>query len=440
MTSWLACCVLLAISISGAQAAVVWTSPGKLPVTAGKLWSLAIDPANPLIALAGTDSGVYRSADGGIKWAATSLHGERVFVVGFDPRGSHPALAGTDGHGVSMSADGGGTWADSSSGLTSLIVRCMTFGVSAIAVGTDKGVDASPDGKTWSAIGPVAVSVSAITVAANSPSFTLLAGTDSGDVSNGALYEYTPTGWVVLGPSSGLPKGVTVFGLASGPPTTANPKRSLVVNASITPAQVGGTYRSVDGGVNWTASQGIPKIADTQLLAPTTTTISPLDPNLVYIGADYGGSSGGDLLRSTDGGATFAVFDSGLPDGSKNVTTIAVAPTTPPIVMAGLNPPTGSGALVYKTTDAQAPPPPRLVAEAGAPAPSAVPTPAPTATPAVVPSATPAPVSTPSGLRAFAQSALHWPTPLIYELLFVLLVIYVFVRWRQRAYIEGPPD
>jgi hypothetical protein len=33
----------------------------------------------------------------------------------------------------------------------------------------------------------------------------------------------------------------------------------------------------------------------------------------------------------------------------------------------------------------------------------------------------------------------HWPVPLVFEVLLVLAVAYLFVRWRQRYYVEGPP-
>ncbi|MGA8668080.1 MAG: hypothetical protein WB804_14575, partial [Candidatus Dormiibacterota bacterium] len=71
--------------------------------------------------------------------------------------------------------------------------------------------------------------------------------------------------------------------------------------------------------------------------------------------------------------------------------------------------------------------------------PSSVPTPIATATPvpqAVRPAPTPAVAS---GIQRFAEAAFHWPTPLVYEVFFVLLALYVFIRWRQRYYVEGPP-
>ena len=50
-----------------------------------------------------------------------------------------------------------------------------------------------------------------------------------------------------------------------------------------------------------------------------------------------------------------------------------------------------------------------------------------------------APPPPPSGIQRFAQAAFHWPTPLVYEVFFLLLALYVYIRWRQRYYVDGPP-
>jgi hypothetical protein len=219
-----------------------------------------------------------------------------------------------------------------------------------------------------------------------------------------------------------------VSSITAGQIDRAVPKRPLIVATSQ------GIFRSGDGGATWTAGTGVP-----QALTLTVAQFGPLDPNLAYAGADSGGSSGGDFYRSTDGGLTYHKADTGLPSGSKNVDAIAIANTTPPEVVVALNPPTGDSHL-YLESDASAPAPPPLVPEApGALVPSSVPTPVPTATPvaqAAKPVATPPAVS---GIQRFAQAAFHWPTPLVYEVFFVLLALYVFIRWRQRYYVEGPP-
>jgi hypothetical protein len=402
---------------------------GALPgLGAGKIWSLAVEPSVPSTIVAGTDNGAYVSRDSGATWAPT-LTGIRVWTVGFDTKKTSEAFAGTDGKGVFASSDAGATWQDASSGLGNLDVRSLAFGFDGIAAGTNAGVALSPNGMVWHDGGLDRYSIAAVAVAANSPQFTVIAGADgaiSGTLASGYLFGSTGGGaWEVF--QSGLPAGAVVSSLSAGQIDAAVPKRPLIVTTSQ------GAFRSGDTGATWTAGTGVPAA-----LTLTVAQFGPLDPNLAYAGADAGGSTGGDFYRSTDGGLTYHRADTGLPSGSKNVDAIAVANTTPPEVVVALNPPTG-GSHVYLESDSTAPAPPQLIAEAsGAPVPSSVPTPIPTATP--IPHATkPAPAPPTSGIQRFAQAAFHWPTPLVYEVFFVLLALYVYIRWRQRYYVEGPP-
>jgi hypothetical protein len=424
LTGWAALGGGVSATLGGFSAAGPFAGLGS-----GKIWSLAVQPSLPSTILAGTDNGVYISHDTGATWTQT-IGGIRVWAVGFDARNSTEAFAGTDGKGVYASGDSGATWADASNGLPNLDVRALAFGLDGIAAGTNTGVALSPTGHVWHDGGLDRYSISSVAVAANYPQFTVIAGADganSGTLASGYLFSSTGGGaWEVL--QSGLPAGALVSSITAGQIDNAVPKRTLIVATSQ------GIFRSGDGGATWTAGTGVP-----QALTLTVAQFGPLDPNLAYAGADAGGSTGGDLYRSTDGGLTYHKADTGLPTDSRNVEAIAVANTTPPEVVVALNPPTG-GSQVYLESDASAPAPPALVAEAsGAPVPSSVPTPIPTATPvaqAVKPAATSPPAS---GIQRFAQAAFHWPTPLVYEVFFVLLALYVFIRWRQRYYVEGPP-
>jgi hypothetical protein len=406
-----------------------FSETGPLPgLGSGKIWSLAVEPSLPSTIIAGTDDGVYVSRDSGAGWTQT-MPGVRVWTVGFNAHSSSEVFAGTDGKGVFVSTDAGATWQDASSGLDNLDVRSLAFGLDGIAAGTNAGVELSPNGKVWHDGGLDRYSIAAVAVAANYPQFTVIAGADgasSGTLASGYLFSSTGGGaWEVL--QSGLPSGAVASSITAGQIDAAVPKRPLIVATSQ------GIFRSGDTGATWTAGTGVPAS-----LIMTEAQFGPLDPNLAYAGADAGGSTGGDFYRSTDGGLTWHKADTGLPTGSKNVDAIAIGNTTPPEVVVGLNPPTG-GSHVYLEIDTTAPAPPQLVAESpGAPVPSSVPTPIPTATPA--PQAVkPKPPPPTSGIQKFAQAAFHWPTPLVYEVFFVLLALYVYIRWRQRYYVEGPP-
>jgi len=422
---------LLGWGTVGSHAAAAGTGfslGGPLPgLGSGKIWSVAVEPSQPSRIIAGTDAGIYLSQDSGASWTQV-LSGMRVWTVGFDIRNSTNAFAGTDGHGVYASSDAETTWTPASTGLPNLDVRSLAFGLDGIAAGTNAGVALSPNGLDWHDGGLDTYSIAAVAVAANYPTFTVVAGADSGNLAQGYLFSSTGggSGWEVL--QSGLPSGAVVSSISAGQIDTAVPKRPLVVTTSQ------GAYRSGDGGITWTPATG-----PAQATTLTTATFGPLDPTLVYAGADAGGSTGGDFYRSTDGGLTYHKADTGLPLGSKNVESISVANTTPPEVVVAIDTPAG-GSHIFIESDSAAPTPPKLIAESpGASVPTAVATPPPTPTPTPrAAKATPKPPP-PSGIQRFAQAAFHWPTPLVYEVFFVLLALYVYIRWRQRYYVEGPP-
>ena len=408
------------------HAADTFKALGSLPsLGGGRIWSVAVSPSTPSTILVGSDAGVYTSRDSGATWHQ-AVPGVRAWVVGFDARNANAALAGTATRGVMYSPDAGATWIDASNGLPAgADIRAMAFGLDGLAAGTDNGVFLSPDGKNWHYSGLAGDSVSSLAVASNTPQLTVIAGIDSGNLATGFLYRGNGTTWQPL--QSGLPTGAAASSLTAGPIDATVTQRPLVA------VTTKGVYRSGDSGSTWTSATGVP-----QALSPTTATFDPLDPSVVYAGADQGGSTGGGLLRSTDSGMTFGAFQTGLPNNAVNVERISLAPTNPLTVVAALDPPKG-GATLYASPDSSLPAPPALTPEApGAPVAQVV-APAPTAAPkpSQSTSSTPAPQAT--GFAAFAASAFHWPTPLVFEILFVLVLIYAIVRWREREYVEGPP-
>ena len=426
-------CLVLAAAL--APVALVTSTPvlagndfhplGGLPSPgSGRIWSVAIDQSTPSSMLVAGDAGVYVSQDAGATWKL-ALAGVRAWVVGYDARNPAIAYAGTSMKGAFISGDGGSTWTASSTGLGNLDVRAMAFGLDGIAAGTDDGVYLSPDGKSWHLAGLQGDAVAALAVAANSPQFSVVAGVDSGNLAAGFMYRGTGTQWQPL--QSGLPAGAAATSLTAGPISASIPQRPLVVTTTK------GVYRSGDSGTTWTSATGVPAT-----VTATTATFDPLDPSVVYAGADQGGSSGGAMLRSTDSGLTFSAFGTGLPANAMNVERIALAPTNPLTIVVALVPPKGGGTL-YSAQDGSLPAPPQLTAEApGAPVPSVV-APPPTATPQPAPSQQQPTAASPTGFVAFLSAAFHWPTPLVFEILFVLVLIYAVVRWRERTYIEGPP-
>ncbi|MGA8015526.1 MAG: hypothetical protein WCB85_06375, partial [Candidatus Dormiibacterota bacterium] len=419
-----------------------WAATGSLAgLGSGRIWQVAFDPANPALAAAATDAGVYLSIDSGESWTLSALRGVGVWTVAFDastsPSTLYAGLQGTGG--IRVSSDGGATWANDSSGLPNRDVRCIVASPAGLAAGTDDGVALSQSGSSWYPSGLTGDSVSALAVVSNPPSAVFFAGIDYPSTRSGYLFELSSsagTRWSAV--TSGLPGGAVVNEIAAGPPSPATGANPILVLTSK------GAYRSADGGKTWTASSGLPS-GDTL----TDATFSPLDPDLVYAGDDAGGSSGGGLWRSTDGGQTFNGFTQGLPTGHpsgeaplQEVESLAVADGAPyPTVLAVVDPYQES-ATIYRQVDATAPSPPALATASGSvvtlPA-SAPPTHGGAKAGPQVPRPKPTPAA-PTPLAAqVAGAVFHFPAPLLFEILLVLLAVFIWYRWKRHYYVSGPP-
>lgn len=112
------------------------------------VFSLAIDPVVTSNVYAGTGrgGGVYRTVTGGAAWTNTGLAGQVVKAVAIDPSNGLTIYAGSSGHGISKSTDGGLTWSATNLGLSNLDVNALSFDSGAPATlyaGTSGG---APDG------------------------------------------------------------------------------------------------------------------------------------------------------------------------------------------------------------------------------------------------------------------------------------------------------
>ena len=432
--------LILCGALAGPVRAAGWAPAGSLPgLGSGKIWQLAFAPGNPQMVAAATDDGVYLSSDAGDHWATAGLQGSRVWTVAFAVAGNPvPLYAGLAGKGFRASVDDGATWTNDSTGLPNLDVRALAVTQAGLAVGTDDGVALSRDGATWYAGGLAGDSISALAGVANPSGPFFFAGVDYPNTGMSFMYRRDPTtaAWSPIG--TGLPSGDVVTSISIGPTSQTVTINPLLVTTSK------GTFRSGDGGSNWSASTGLPQ--GTYL---TDASFSPLDPNLVYAGADASGSSGGGLFRSTDSGQTFATANQGLPTNHgpneparQEVESVAVAPGTPyATVVAALDPYQGS-AGVYRELDSSAPSPPALTTVTGPvatlPA-GGAPTPQPAASaPSRSGGAKPAGASSPL-IAQVVGTIVHFPTPLVFELAFILLAVGLYIRWRRHYYVEGPP-
>ncbi len=79
----------------------------------GNVRALRVDPTDPALVWAGTDVGLFRSIDGGNRWApvATPADGRQIWSVAIDPTDNRYVYVGTQPGGF-RSTDGGETWVE----------------------------------------------------------------------------------------------------------------------------------------------------------------------------------------------------------------------------------------------------------------------------------------------------------------------------------------
>ena len=119
------------------------------------VFSFAVDPREPEVAIAATRGGVFQTADGGALWRQSSKGMEKTFALALaaDRREAGVFYAATAGSGVFQSADAGLTWKPAGRELERTVVRCLAVdpaGGDSLYAGTDGGIFISPNrGKTW---------------------------------------------------------------------------------------------------------------------------------------------------------------------------------------------------------------------------------------------------------------------------------------------------
>jgi hypothetical protein len=153
----------------------------------------------------------------------------------------------------------------------------------------------------------------------------------------------------------------------------------------------------------------------------------PDNPAVIYVGGDNGGSSGGGLQRTVNGGSTWTPFEQGLP--SHDVTGLSALSTNPLTVLASVWHPilrVGGAARALDT-----PGPVALASTTGTPI-------------SVVVSPTPRSTSTPRPHHRAASKGGSISAGLVVAVLVVLVVLAlalaIFVRRRRRRLdAEAPP-
>jgi PKD repeat protein/photosystem II stability/assembly factor-like uncharacterized protein len=151
----------------------------------------------------------------------------------------------------------------------------------------------------------------------------------------------SPSGsWTELGPialptnGTGQPNGLGRVNCVAFHPTNAN---IIFIGAPS-----GGLWKTTDGGNSWVGlTDNLPSLGVSSII------INPTNPDIIYLGTgdrDAGDAPGIGVYKSTNGGASWSVSNTGM--GSKTVNMMIIHPTNSNIIIAA----TSGG--IYKTIDA----------------------------------------------------------------------------------------
>lgn len=355
--------LLLVLTVPAWAGVGVWTPVGP---HGGSVHALLVDPTDPRIVYAGTQSSaVFRSVDGGETWRSSSLGlSGAVWVrsLAADPRRPGTVYAGTRGWGVGRSADYGRSWTYGANGLplqeeggfqsvVALVVDPVDSGW--IYAATPVGLFASADGgANWQPRGSGLPRDMAVTALAAEPrGGRLWVGLSSGEIftstDRGASWRLSVRGLPLVLALAADPDrpGVVVAGTERGIYRTANGGRPWArVGAGTLPGRVGtltahasghriyaasrGVFFSRDGGLTWQRAESGP--SDPMVLA-----FAAAPGNVVYAGT-RGDLQLGGVFRSQDAGRSWRFRSRGL--STLKVPEMAVDPADPDRLFAVVPP------------------------------------------------------------------------------------------------------
>ena len=328
-------------SISKSSDSAAQWSPIADGLTASVTTALAQDPVTPANLYAGTNRGVYRSTDSGAHWQAVGtspapLNGNTIVV---DPSNPNIVYVGSN-NGLFKSTNAGITFTGINSGLTAFLIQTLAIDPSTpttLYAGTNFGIFKTVNGgDSWTAVNNgfgITPRVNKIVIDPSNPT-TVYVGT-----SNRGLFKTTNGGslWTQINTGALANTNPNITALVINPTSPATLYAGVPLGSS---ANV--LFKTTDGGASWTISDtGLTfNTADGPFKAsPNALAIDQTTPSTVYAATINGG-----VYKSIDSGATWAQANTGL--NNVNATMIAVDRVNSTIVYAGHN--VGTDGFVVK--------------------------------------------------------------------------------------------
>ena len=163
----------------------------------------------------------------------------------------------------------------------------------------------------WKSTGPTAMSVGRLVIDPSNTS-TIYAAVSTG---TNTLIAKSTNGGITWSATNGIPANTGLSCLAIDPSNTS------IIYAGI---GYGGVFKSINGGANWSAaSTGIPTSDWVYALA-----IDPSNTSVIYAGTESG------VYKTINGGANWSAASTGIPSGNNAETSIAIDPSNTSIVYA----------------------------------------------------------------------------------------------------------
>jgi photosystem II stability/assembly factor-like uncharacterized protein len=293
MMGWRAFLALAAMGLARHAAAVGWVNIG--PPGGADTRALLVNGAT---IYAGTSGhGLLTSADGGRTWLPASIAASSVFALVQNPT---LLFAGTD-RGVFTSTAPGTVWQRRGDTLAARSVYTLAVIGTAWFAGTDAGLFRSNDqGTTWMAVAGVpTVSVLALAFTQGS---VVLAGTQAG------VFASADGGSSWVAHNSGLDNytvDVLVADTADGSVFYAGARYTGPSPGPAPPS--GGVFKTSNGGITWTPiNQGLQR---TDAAPPPILALAINSEHVLYLG-----TQGAGVFQSSDGGQTWVANSTGLTD------------------------------------------------------------------------------------------------------------------------------